>query len=112
MDHNASDSHVPERRSKPRAKCDYPAIIKGQDAQGRKYEEIARLTNMSASGLYLQLQRPICEGEKLHVTISLPNHLHDQPGHKCTITGVVVRAEPHGEGTVGIALKILHYRFV
>lgn len=40
------------------------------------------------------------------------DHAHEQPGSKITTIGVVVRTKQRREGTVGIAVKILHYRFV
>jgi hypothetical protein len=111
MEQNSSNYAVSERRGKPRVDCDYPAVVKGQDGRGKKYEEIARLKNMSASGLYLQLKRPIVEGDELRVTISLPNYSTGELDHKIITRGVVVRTEQHDEGTVGIGLKILHHRF-
>jgi hypothetical protein len=111
MDQNARNNSIPDRRSKPRENKIYPAIVKGCDAQGRKFEEIATLTNLSASGCYLQLLRPIRLGEELRVTLYLPNPQPGQPGSNITITGVVVRTDQDEQGTPGIALKILHYRF-
>lgn len=40
-------------RIKPRVVCDYPVVIVGYDGEGNKYNENARLANLSASGVYV-----------------------------------------------------------
>jgi hypothetical protein len=113
MGQNIENFASSEKRGKPRVECDYLAIVKGQDAQGKRFEEIARINNLSANGLYMRLQRTIFMGEELFVTIFLHNRTREQTGPKITTTGIVVRTEQPREGTtVGIALKILDYRFM
>jgi hypothetical protein len=102
----------PDRRIKPRVICDYPAIIKGNDEDGNKYKENAKLANLSASGLYMRTYRYIENGSKLAVTILLTSALIDKDTPKIATNGIVIRSEPQKDGTYGIAVKFNKYRFL
>jgi hypothetical protein len=103
---------TPDRRIKPRIDCDYPAIVEGCDGDGTKYNEQAKLANLSASGLYMLANRYIENGSKLSVTVHLSNSLKDKDAPKLATNGTVVRTEPQSNGTCGIAIKFYHYRFL
>jgi hypothetical protein len=101
-----------DRRIKPRIICDYPAIIEGYDGEGNKYNENAKLANLSASGLLMRANRIIENGTKLSVTILLTSALVDLDTPKLATNGIVVRTEPQIDGTCGIAIKFNNYRFL
>jgi hypothetical protein len=101
-----------ERRIKPRVICDYPVIVEGYDEDGNKYNENAKLANLSASGLYMKSNRNIENGSKLFVTILLTSALIDQDTPKIATNGIVVRTEHQLDGTCGIAIKFNSYRFL
>jgi hypothetical protein len=103
---------TPDRRIKPRITCDYPAIIEGYDGEGNKYNENAKLANLSASGLLMRANRIIENGTKLSVTILLTSALTDLDTPKLATNGIVVRTEPQIDGTCGIAIKFNNYRFL
>jgi PilZ domain len=105
-------ANIAERRDKPRLDCDYPAIVKGIDQQGKKYKDNGKLINLSASGLYLWVNRDIENNSKLSVTVLLSNILIDKDTPKLATEGIVIRNEPQTNGTYGIALKLSHYRFL
>ncbi len=103
---------TPDRRIKPRIECDYPAIIEGVDGQGAKYNENAKLANLSASGLFMLAGRHVENGTKLSVTVLLSNSIENGDAPRLATSGTVVRIEPKPNGTYGIAVKFNHYRFL
>ncbi|PKN84469.1 MAG: hypothetical protein CVU46_14070 [Chloroflexi bacterium HGW-Chloroflexi-8] len=100
-----------EKRAKSRITCNFAAIVVGQDEKGREFEENARVVNMSASGIYMLLNRSIGAGEKLSVRIALPTGSLKLGSSKLLTDGNVVRVEPYTTGVMGIAVKFNHYRF-
>ncbi len=110
MDQAWKQDVVMDRRSKPRMRCDFPVIIKGLDPSGKKFEESGRLRNLSANGLYMVTNRSVKLGDELSVNITLLNHSPENCQHLATV-GVVLRTETVAEGTFGVAMSILHYRF-
>ncbi len=103
---------TPDRRIKPRIECDYPAIIEGVDDDGTKYNDNAKLANLSASGLFMLAGRPIENGTKLSVTVLLSNSIENGDAPRLATSGTVVRIEPKPNGNFGIAIKFSHYRFL
>jgi hypothetical protein len=103
---------TPDRRSKPRINCDYPAIVEGIDVDGIKFNDPAKLANLSASGLFMLTNRMIKNGSKLSVTVHLANSLTDIDAPKLSTNGIVVRTERQLNGTCGIAIKFNKYRFI
>jgi len=103
---------TPDRRIKPRIDCDYPAIVEGYDGDGTKYNDQAKLANLSASGLFMLANLCVENGSKLSVTVLLSNSSNDKDAPKLSTNGIVVRTEPHTDGVCGIAIKFYHYRFI
>jgi hypothetical protein len=103
---------TPDRRVKPRIECDYPAIVEGYEADGSKYNEQARLANLSASGLFMVADRFIENGSKLTVTVLLSNPSEDDEVPKLSTNGIVVRTEEKMDGKCGVAVKFSNYRFL
>lgn len=100
-----------ERRAKPRIDCDYPAIFEGQDTNGERFTDNARLTNLSASGLYMLTNRPIENGSKLSITVLISNLCLETSAPKLITNGKVVRTEFQKNGSYGIAVKFNNHRF-
>jgi len=103
---------VSDRRLKPRINCDYPAVVRGQDALGVKFEDHTTLSNLSRSGLYLRLNRALSQGDRVSVTITLTHPFQAPEPHRLAASGIVVRTEPHPDGGFGLAIQIQHYRFL
>ena len=103
---------TPERRIKPRVSCDYPVVIEGFDDTRNKFNENAKLANLSASGLLMEVNRKIETGSKLSVTILLTREFVDPDTPKLVTNGIVVRTEPQVGGTYGIAIKFNNYKFI
>jgi hypothetical protein len=102
--------NTPDRRGKLRIACDFPAIITGCDPAGRSYNENATLANLSASGLYMMMNRCFENGSKLSVTVLLTKGVVDDEISKLSTRGIVVRTETNADGTYGIAVKFTRYR--
>ena len=102
---------TPDRRVKPRVECDYPAVIEGTDTQGNKYEDHAKLANLSASGLYMWVNRNIEPGTKLSVIVLFSTMAVNTDTPKLATSGIVVRTEPQNDGSCGVAVKFANYRF-
>jgi hypothetical protein len=102
----------PERRLKPRFRCNYPAWIQGYDENGEVFEEIGKAVNLSRSGVYLLLNREIPEGMDLTIRISIPTENPKLGTSKLAVRGKVVRGEFQSETIFGIAVKFQEYRFV
>ncbi len=102
---------ITDRRIKPRITCDYPAIIKGSDIRGNKYQENGKLANLSASGLYLWVNRNIEPGSKITITVLLSSTDMNKKAHSLSANGIVVRSEPQTDDAWGVAVKFTGYRF-
>ena len=105
-------TEIAERRSKPRIKCAYPAMVRGSTLAGKKFEEHATVLNLSAGGVYLLINLFIQEGQDLSVKIAFPTGSLEWGTSKLNTDGVVVRTEALSEGSLGVAIKFQHYRFL
>lgn len=63
---------LPERRGARRFTVGWNVIIKGTDGAGREIDESGVLENLSSSGAFLYLARPLSIGSKVDVRIRLP----------------------------------------
>jgi hypothetical protein len=100
-----------ERRLKPRMKCNYPAMIEGQDGAGKKFKENGRMVNLSRSGIFVLVSQAIPDCHEVTVHIVLPPGVQEYESSKLTMTGKVVRSEPCLDGTFGVAIKFQKVHF-
>ncbi len=106
-----------DRRNKPRVSCDCEARVRSYDERnGHSAPDLAgRVMNLSAEGLYLRLndQVDVKPGDELLVVFTFaaePNPMGPAP--KIAARGQVVRTERQDDGTLGLGLRLLHYRFL
>ena len=85
--------------------------MRGRDAQGKKYEETARVINLSSSGIFVLIGRLIQPGEEVSVRITLPTGSLTWGTSKLATIGNVVRSELQSDEAVGIAIKFQAYKF-
>jgi hypothetical protein len=111
---NQDTAQVPtiERRRKPRIECQYTATVQGRDTQGNKYEDTARLANLSATGLYMWVKHPIELGEKIFVTVRINTGLLKEATPRIATDGIVTRIDPERDGVIGVAIEFQRYRFL
>ncbi len=97
---------IPERRIKPRLECVCPAVVRGKDSSGGRFEEQATTANLSAGGVYLRMTRFVERGCALFVLVRFPvMSCENVVGPAIAIRGMVVRSEPGADGTYGLALR-------
>ena len=101
-----------DRRAKPRIKCDYLAVVEDPKGNGAKYQDQGKLVNLSASGLFMLVNRDIEMDQTFFVTIHLANSLNNTDAPKLATNGIVVRTESQKAGICGIAIKFQNYRFL
>lgn len=105
--------HQAERRTKPRINCSYPVVLRTHHDRGKKTENHATITNISATGIYLRTHNFIPRGQSLFFMARLSN----LPAEKAlapnlAATGQVVRVEPKPDGSYSVAIRMLRYRLV
>jgi hypothetical protein len=109
------DGPMPEpsqdRRAIRRFDMRLPASVKVEDASID--ELLTETQNVSARGVFLYLDRPLAEGSRIHVTLTLPPHVTLTDPVRVRFTARVVRAEaPLPASRVGIAAVIEEYEFL
>ncbi len=114
MNINLSPTQVQERRSKPRMDCSYPAIVQGRDATGLKFRQEALLTNLSASGLCLEVNSEFQPGKDMFVLFrwSRTGPLGKDRAPLVAVQGEILRSEQSEPGMQTVALKIHRNRFL
>jgi hypothetical protein len=101
-----------ERRRKPRIHCDFFALVRGKEPRGVRFEGEAILSNISANGMYLKLQEPVAEGDKLFVYVRLGGSSDSQNVPMIAAAGEVVRVDQGPNGKYGVAVNISKHRFL
>ncbi len=109
---NAREPVILERRRKPRIQCQYLATVQGRDGKGKKYDAVARLANLSSTGLYMWVNHPVEVGEKLFVTVRINTGLLKDTTPRIATDGFVTRIEPQQDGIIGVAIVFEKYRFL
>jgi hypothetical protein len=112
MENHSEPAPFLERRLKPRMKCNYPAMIQGQDGGGKKFKEKGRVVNLSRGGNFVLLNQPIPDCYEVSVHIALPTGILEYGSSKLVTNGTVVRREPCLDGTFGVAIKFQNVRFL
>jgi len=105
----SSTPHPSDQRAKPRTDVDFWGLVRGVSADGQKFQEEARITNLSGSGLYLQVGQRVTEGNPLFVLFRFARS-SDVPALQVVARGTVRRAVVQEDGRVGIGLMFKHYR--
>ena len=100
-----------DRRTMRRFDIRLPAIVKLEDAAVD--ELLTETQNVSARGVFLYLDRPLAEGSRMHVTLTLPPHITLTDPVRVRFTARVVRSEaPLPASRIGIAAVIEEYEFL
>jgi len=99
-----------ERRAKPRVNEPFPTRCWGVDSGDLPFNVDCVLDNLSSTGLYLRVPRPMTLGCEVRLIV----HLLSGPttGATATIAGEVVRDEPQRDGSHGLAVAIKNYKFL
>jgi len=100
-----------DRRAMRRFDMRLPATVKVEDANVD--ELLTETQNVSARGVFLYLDRPLAEGSRIHVTLTLPPHVTLTDPVRVRFAARVIRTEaPLPASRVGIAAVIENYEFL
>jgi len=100
-----------DRRTMRRFDMRLPALVK---LTGESFQELLTETqNVSARGVYFYIDRPIAEGAKVEVTMTLPSHVTLTDAVRVRFTARVVRVDATLPASrVGVAASIEQYEFL
>jgi PilZ domain len=100
-----------ERRAMRRFDMRLPATVKMEDASAG--DLLTETQNVSARGVFLYLDRPLAQGSRISVTLTLPPHVTLTDPVRVRFTARVIRTEaPLPASRVGIAAIIEEYEFL
>jgi hypothetical protein len=100
-----------DRRAMRRFDMRLPAIVQVEDSAVG--ELLTETQNVSARGVFLYLDRPLAEGSRMHVTLTLPPHITLTDPVRVRFAARVVRTEaPLPASRIGIAAVIEEYEFL
>jgi len=106
-----SEKTSQDRRAMRRFDMRLPATVKVEDAGID--ELLTETQNVSARGVFLYLDRPLAEGSRIQVTLTLPPHVTLTDPVRVRFTARVIRTEaPLPASRVGIAAVIENYEFL
>ena len=112
-DYATRSNFTPERRAKPRIDCSFLAVVRGRDLRGKRFQAKAVLVNLSARGLYLQLDQPVVENQRVFVVMRLSDVAQvGVPIAQIAMSGLIVRSDPQSDGRCGLAIKLEKHRFI
>jgi len=106
-----SEKTSQDRRAMRRFDMRLPATVKVEDASID--ELLTETQNVSARGVFLYLDRPLAEGSRIQVTLTLPPHVTLTDAVRVRFAARVIRTEaPLPASRVGIAAVIENYEFL
>jgi diguanylate cyclase (GGDEF)-like protein/PAS domain S-box-containing protein len=106
---SSSKSMSKNRRRCERFKLSLPARITGYDRKNGKWSEMVQTTDVSRTGVTLNLNRRVHHGCVVHMTLPLPPKLraHGYSDSSYRVYAIVRRIEPAGGGIRMIGLEFL-----
>lgn len=108
-----SKRDVWERRGKPRIFTPFPSVVEGVDEQGEGFKYKTVLDNVSASGAYLRLTRPLEIGTEMLILITVSTSVVGlSPGLLVKISSRVLRVEPKIGGAYGLGVTFTRRRIL
>jgi hypothetical protein len=102
-----------ERRKALRIAAPFPAMVRGTQRSGDRFERETVLDNLSACGLYFSLAQPAVPGARLFIVIRLSiEQTHQLPAPCVAVRGVVLRVDRRPGGMYGLAVAFTRHRFL
>ncbi len=109
---NVDQRRAAERRSSLRIALPFHTIVRGVHS-GQFFEERGQLGNLSATGLYLCLERPVSSGSSLFVVVRFVfDDTMKRLGPGVALRGKVLRCEQQQDNRWGTALVFFRHRFL
>ena len=101
-----------ERRNGERIYVPFPALVRGVDAQGRRFTAATALDDLGQSGLHVHVPERVEKGAALFVVFRLSTSCAGTHASSVAVRGTILRAEPRPNGLWGVALAITSHRFL
>ncbi|HEX6466067.1 MAG TPA: PilZ domain-containing protein [Terriglobales bacterium] len=106
-----SSAAKPDQRANRRFSLRLPVSIRYTD--GRPEEIPAETTNVSAHGVFFNVQSRLAEGSRIEFTMTLPPEVTMTDAIRVRCRGKVVRVDSGGSGQeIGVAVLIEQYDFI
>lgn len=106
-----SSAAKPDQRANRRFSLHLPVSIRYTD--GRPEEIPAETKNVSAHGVFFQVQSKLAEGSRIEFTMTLPPEVTMTNPIRVRCQGRVVRVDQSGSGPeIGVAALIEQYDFI
>ncbi len=100
-----------ERREKVRIEGPFLARVRGVDADGERFDIETSLENLSASGLFMRISRPVKERTAIFVVLKIPVRQGAHGSGTCwAAQGLVRRVQKLDGGWCGLGVKLTRYR--
>ncbi len=114
-----------ERRRQSRIYAPFPARVSGADVDGKSFEIVTVVDNLSANSLYLRLMPCVERGARLSIVIELAAGrgirqvnagidaaANDSRSPRIAIKGRIVRVDEKAGGACGVAVFFEEYEFL
>ncbi len=88
----------------PRIDLPFPAVVRGVDSTGARFQASSTVENFSAGGLYVRLERTLQPGTKLFVSVRIAQSRPDAEAPHVAARGHVARVISEADGRTGIAV--------
>lgn len=100
-----------ERRRSLRVEARFPAVVRGVDDRGRRFEYDAVIEQLSGCCIGLRMRHPLRPGTNLFVLIRLAL-TGLRSAASVAVRGQVVAAEARADGLYAVKAEFTHHRFI
>lgn len=113
VDQKNSVRRCHERRGKPRITCEFPAIVRGGDGEGPRFQTTGTVENLSASGMFLRVERTVERGARLFIVFRISPGAPDAgAGPIIAVHGRALHSELTEDRQCRVVVRLQHYRFL
>ncbi len=100
-----------DRRRSPRLAATFPATVRGIDSNGKRFEHVANISDISHEGLHVALPNAMNVGARMFAVVRMGESDSD-PAATLAVRGVVVRKADTPDGRVGHGVHFDRWRFL
>lgn len=108
----ATGTIVIERRGKERVKERFPINIRGKEKNGDDFELQTVTENISATGLYIHMEKRVKRGASLFMIVNLSGLPGKVLGPRVALRGTVRRIEQLSPSCYGVGVSFSSHRFL
>jgi len=97
--------HVEEKRSSPRIKVNAPLYVRGMDAFGLPFSEVAQLNDISEGGISFVMQSPVWVDSVLNLNLGHLSPDEAEPSQKARVRVLRVDDTKRGQHLVAACFE-------